>query len=248
MKATTYFDLVKKYSTDPTVIYDLATATVFAVTKKIVTASGDKTVTNIRRDLATDLSVADRLENALNGATNLKFKKNGSAKVTVVDPALNKATNDLINHIISDGMDLVHDAVVEILEQTAEQKKRDPDLPTDLERPFPIRRRKRKVVIKDDYAVGAWETVVTTPIQEVYKAVRRSIMDSRAVQTASLKYCYIDDISTDPDGNTTDRIYRRLDKYSDLATDPYMTVEHIADGRPHDATPWVGITTDGETV
>ena len=75
----------------------------------------------------------------------------------------------------------------------------------------------RKVWIKTAYSVNGWETVETTPIQEIYKAVRRAIEQSRATQADPRNgYTYLADLATDPDSDTTETIYRRLPKYADL--------------------------------
>ena len=85
-----------------------------------------------------------------------------------------------------------------------------------LEVPYKLRRLSRRVIIKE--ADGAkWETVETTPIQEVYRAVRRAVQNSRAVQTDPRNgYLYIEDVVADPDSDKTETIYRRLHKWADL--------------------------------
>lgn len=86
-----------------------------------------------------------------------------------------------------------------------------------LEIPYEIRRLKRKVWIKSNESVNGWETVETTPIQEIFKAVRRSIMNSRAAAADPRNgYSYISELATDPESGESCEIYRRLNKYADL--------------------------------
>lgn len=86
-----------------------------------------------------------------------------------------------------------------------------------LETPYTIRQLKRKVWIKVEDSKNGWETTTTTPIQQVYKAVRRAIEQSRAVQTdARNGYTYLEDLARDEETDTEQVIYRRLPKYADL--------------------------------
>lgn len=65
--------------------------------------------------------------------------------------------------------------------------------------------------------MNGWETVETTPIREIYKAVRRSINTSRAMATDPRNgYSYIESMATDPETGETETVYRRLTKYADL--------------------------------
>lgn len=119
--------------------------------------------------------------------------------------------------IIGDGFDLVNDAIAAILTETQKQRKREPEQPTDLERPYTERRLNRKVWIKSADSVGGWKTVETTPIKEVFSSVRRAIDTSRAAATDPRNgYTYVDGISTDPKSGELSTIYRRLPKYADL--------------------------------
>lgn len=224
---TTFADLVKKYNdesnhpTTPTTytkaLTDLATATAYAVLKKVINTTSNPTLTKIRQELTADLANLDRLAYASERATKTTYTPDGDRKIEIADRDCYDALTDICRRSFGDGLDLVHDAITAILEQTAKQTERDPEKPTDLERPYTVRRLNRKVWIKTAESVGAWETKETTPIQEIFKAVRRSIDQSRAVQTDPRNgYSYIDDIATDPESGATDRIYRRLDKYADL--------------------------------
>ena len=238
---TTFPDLVKLFSalaSDPTAdptayekaLTDLATATVYCVVKKCIdpTRKGDPekvsdsgyspAMVKIRRDITADRKTTDNINRLVNDLTyHTEYDKNGDPASVCDDPDSEKALSDLIHtDTIGDGYDIVNDCIVAILTECEKQKGRDPEKPIDLERPYTVNRLKRKVYIKKADSVGGYETVETTPIQEVFKAVRRCVENSRAVQTDPKNgYSYIEDLTTSPDGDP-DTIYYRLPKYSDL--------------------------------
>lgn len=231
---TTFADLVRKYNADPANadhLTDLATAVAYSVLRKVIDPTR-KTATTadrpsdsglnpalvaLRDDLTRDRAYLNRLDYATNGATRMTFNADGDPVSEVVDPVLDKAATALARETLGDGLDLVNDAVVAILDETAKQADRDPGRPVDLERVYSVRRLKRKVWIKTADSVGAWETVETTPIQEVFKAVRRSIQNSRAAQADPRNgYTYLEDLAIDPESGDGSTIYRRLSKYADM--------------------------------
>lgn len=58
----------------------------------------------------------------------------------------------------------------------------------------------------------------TSPIREVYKAVRREVANNRSLNIdPSNGYMYLEDLTVDEESNEETVIYRRLNKYSDLA-------------------------------
>lgn len=219
---------------DPTAyeeaLTDLATATVYCVVKKCIdpTRKGDPekgsdsgyspAMVKIRRDITADRKTTDNINRLMNDTTyHTEYDKNGDPVSVCDDPDSEKVLPDLIHtDTIGDGYDLVNDCIVAILSEVGRQKDRDPEKPIDLERSYTVNRLKRKIYIKKADSVGGYETVETTPIQEVFKAVRRCIENSRAIQTDPKNgYSYIEDLITSPDGDP-DTIYYRLPKYSDL--------------------------------
>lgn len=139
------------------------------------------------------------------------------------NPTLEQYRDDITHFLrhdvdyIGDGFDLVHDAIAAILDETQKQREREPEQPTDLERPYTDRRLNRKVWIKSADSVDGWKTAETTPIKEVFAAIRRAIDTSRAIVTDPRNgYTYLDDISTDTESGKQSTIYRRLPKYADL--------------------------------
>lgn len=217
--AKTFDNLLIAYATDPTnakTLQDLATATAFAVLKKCITVSANPTLTKTRQSIARDLADLDRIEYANANAFETVYTKDGDRKTVVKDKDLASALTDLCKSSFGDGLDLVQDAVVAILDETAKQAERDPEKPIDLERPYTMRQLKRKVYIKTADSVNGWETVTTTPIQQVYKAVRRSIENNASIKTNRNGYTYLDEIATDPETDTDTVIYRRFGKYADI--------------------------------
>lgn len=244
----TFADLVAKYNheshdtTTPTyaqALTDLATATAYAVLKKVISATGNPMLYKVRKEMTADLVSLDRLAYASERATKTTYTADGDRKIEIADRDCYKAVADLCRQNLGDGLDLVNDAIIAILEQTAKQKEREPEQAVDLERPFTVRRLNRKVWIQTADTVGGWETKNTTPIQEIFKAVRRSIDNARAVQTDPRNgYTYIEDLASDPESDTTERIYKRLNKYADLGGNPTddLHADYIP-GAPRDARP-----------
>ena len=192
---------------------DLATACTFSVLKKCIQVSQKPELIKLRNGLMHNINNLQRLHYAVNNSTELEFDANGDLSTKVIDKTLDKAIEKLLDESLSDGYDLLNTAVISILSET----QKITDLSGDfMETPYNIRRLKRKVYIKNIDSKGGYETVSTTPIQEVYKAVRREIENSRTIQSIN-KYVYISELISDDESEIETEIYRRLPKYSDLA-------------------------------
>lgn len=212
--------------TDNGELYALAAAVALSVVKKCIdpqrkAATEKETVSNagqspalvsVRRGIIADLSAVASLDKAAAVAYAWRTNADGDIVTEIVDKAAAAVVDTLAGETLSDGLDIVHAAAVAIMEQAAEHAA----APGWLETPYKLRRLSRRVIIKE--VDGAkWETVDTTPIQEVYRAVRRAVQNSRAVQTDPRNgYLYIEDIAADPDSDKTETIYRRLQKWADL--------------------------------
>lgn len=216
-------------------LYALATACALSVLKKCIdpqrqTATDRETVSNngispaltaVRRGIMADLALLEKLTAAHNASYSLQYNAAGDLVQVVIDPAAEKAAAALQSETLSDGLDLVNAAVVAILEQTAEHATAAPGW---MEQPYTLRRLSRRVLIRTDDA-AKWESVETSPIREVYRAVRREVQNSRAMQTDPRNgYSYIEDTAADPDSTATETIYRRLHKWADLGG--YTTTGH----------------------
>lgn len=207
-------------------LQELANACAFSVLKKLCNVGGavtEKTKTisdtakkirDVRRSLAKDLNALRSLDYSTNNATKLVPDENGRLKRKTTDKALKEASNKLAATALDgDGLDLTQTASLAILDETSKADK----VGDFMETGYTVRRLKRKVYIKDINSLGGYETVTTTPIQEVYKAIRREIENGRTMQTASHKYTYLDEVLKDDDSDTETAVYKRLSTYSCLA-------------------------------
>lgn len=208
-------------------LLNLATATAQSVLKKCVdpqrkSATERETVsdsglspalTAVKRGIVADLATLANTREAANKSHAWKYNKDGDLVQYVADPEAEKAWTALSRETLSDGLDIVNTAVVAILEQSTDHSSVGVGF---METPFTLRRLSRRVIIKD--ADGAkWEDVKTSPIREVYRAVRREVQASRAVQADPRNgYLYIEDMTADPGSTATETIYRRLQKWTDL--------------------------------
>lgn len=209
---TTATDPRKEYSNALT---DLATAIAYSVLKKCINTGYNETLVEVRHELTRDRQTLTNVAHCSEHATRLTYNTDGDMTQETIDNDCKKALTTLASVGLGDGLDLVHTAIVAILEETAKQTERGETI--DLERPYTVRRLKKKVWIKSADSVNGWETVETSPIREVYKAVRRSIDVSRAAATDPRNgYSYIEELSTDNESGEETTIYRRLTKYADL--------------------------------
>lgn len=227
--ATAFADVLRTYEkhaaeqTDPTAyanaLTDLATAVAYSVLKKCITVSQNPTLIQTRQDLARDLHNLDRIAYANENAYETRYNADGERYTAIIDKDLHNALSTLCGQTFGDGLDLVNDAICAILAETEKAKNRNGGTfpPAFMEQPYTTRRLNRKVWIKTSESVNGWETTTTTAIQEIYKAVRRAIDQSRAVQTDPRNgYTYLADISTDPESGIGETIYRRFGKYADI--------------------------------
>jgi|GEM_PF-2509283 len=206
----------------------LAKACTYSVLKKLCNVGGEvkqgqpitdsaKAIRQLRQAVTADIHNLATLDSAKATATARAYDKDGNEATVVADrDAYNKITK-LINENLSDGYDLLQTATLAILEATQAQTEAGLSLANWTETPYTVRRLKRKVYIKLEDSKGAWEEVSTTPIQEVYKAVRREIEQNRSMQIANNKYTYIESIAEDAESGEGAAVYLRLPKYSQLA-------------------------------
>ncbi|MBR5014224.1 MAG: hypothetical protein IKY16_06425 [Bacteroidales bacterium] len=231
--ANPFTDLLRQYETDHIVGNDttdsltaLAKACTFSVLKKLYSVSGQQTVKSLSVSIVRDYADIDRLLYSVDHATKTVYNEEGDRQTVIADSELNTAAANLAKMAMGDGIDLVHTAIVAILEQTA---KVDSKKVGFMETPYTVRRLKRKVYIQTADSVNGWEEVETMPIREVYRFIRRAVSASRAIQIASEKYSYIEDLTVDPVSGEEEEIFRRLPMFSTLGGD----VHEKHNGRPH---------------
>lgn len=209
---TTVQDPRKEYSDALT---DLATAIAYSVLKKCIDTGYNETLVTIRYELTRDRQTQVNLAHCSEHSTRLTYNEDGDMIQETIDSDCRKALTALASQSWGDGLDLVNTAIVAILEEVEKQTVRGEKV--DLEKPYTVRRLKKKVWIKSADSVNGWETVETTPIREIYKAVRRAIDTSRAAATDPRNgYSYLEELATDPESGEETTIYRRLTKYADL--------------------------------
>lgn len=180
-----------------------------AMQRDITSSSGyNPAMVELKKGIAADMALLKNTQCAVNKATALSYNSDGDLMTVVTDKDAADALVNLISNTLSDGVDLVQTAALAILEQAAEHA----DGEQWLDKKYTVRRLSRRVYIRMEDS-AAYKDDVTTPVQEVYRAVRQAIQNSRAVQTDPRNgYSYIEDIT--PDGLET--IYRRMGKYIDM--------------------------------
>lgn len=223
-----------RIANDPTVTETLQAVgqwATFSTLKKVNTASANPVTMQATRDLMCDLANINRRKYATENDHTVKYNDDGDP-VTVYND-LRKYTPSICAETLTDATDLLQTALLTIWAETVRIITDDPTALDGhfMTTPVNVRRLRRKVYIKDDpTAPSIWETVQTTPVQTVFKAVRREIENSRSMQVNN-KYVYIDDLCTDPDDpDHTEKVYRRLDRLTASLTAVNMTTD--LDGKP----------------
>nr|UWG84606.1 MAG: HNH endonuclease [Bacteriophage sp.] len=224
----------KEYNNDKTsvafsnVLDELATAVAYSVIKKCldpqrkgrkdgeVSNSGcNAQLDEVKRSIYRDKNTLKNIDYSCKEAYITTYNEDGDRVTKTKDSDYRYAYNKLTQQTMGDGLDLVHVAMVALLD---ESEKADRTKENYLENTYGVRRLKKKVWIKSEDSVNGWETVETSPIKEVYKAVRREVANNRSLNIdPSNGYLYLEDLATDEESNEETTIYRRLNKFSDLA-------------------------------
>lgn len=224
----------KEYNNDKTsvtfsnVLDELATAVAYSVIKKCldpqrkgrkdgqVSNSGCNTqLDEVKRSIYRDKNTLANIDYSCKQAFVTVYNEDGDRQTKTKDSDYRYAYNKLSQQTLGDGLDLVHVAMVALLD---ESEKADCTKENFLENTYNVRRLKKKVWIKSEDSINGWETVETSPIKEVYKAVRREVANNRSLNIdPSNGYLYLEDLATDEESNEETTIYRRLNKFSDLA-------------------------------
>lgn len=224
----------KEYNNDKTsvafsnVLDELATAVAYSVIKKCldpqrkgrkdgqVSNSGCNTqLDEVKRSIYRDKNTLANIDYSCKQAFVTVYNEDGDRQTRTKDSDYRYAYNKLSQQTLGDGLDIVHVAMVALLD---ESEKADRTKENFLENTYNVRRLKKKVWIKSEDSTNGWETVETSPIKEVYKAVRREVANNRSLNIdPSNGYLYLEDLATDEESNEETTIYRRLNKFSDLA-------------------------------
>ena len=223
-KKATFADLLRAYenetrnTTTPEAYTEaletLATVVALSVLKKCIDVSQNPQLTEVRTSIVRDRATLKAIDYSSTLALETVYTADGDKETKIADKDMYNACNKLASQCLGDGLDLVNTAIVALLEET---RKADTTIEHFLETPYSVRRLKKKVWIKTADSVNGWETVETTPIQEVYKAVRRDIGHSKAMSTdARNGYTYLEECAKDTETDTETQIFKRLPKYADL--------------------------------
>lgn len=204
---------------------DLATAVAFSVLRKCLdpqAKSGKSSnsgcnpqLDEVKRSIYRDTNTLKNIDYSCKKAFVTVYNEDGDRQTKTADSDYRYAYNKLTQQTLGDGLDLVNTAIVSLLDECT---KVDTTAENFLETVYTVRRLKKKVWIKVEDSVNGWETVETSPIREVYKAVRREVANNRSLNIdPSNGYMYLEDLTVDEESNEETVIYRRLNKYSDLA-------------------------------
>lgn len=204
---------------------DLATAVAFSVLRKCLdpqAKSGKPSnsgcnpqLDGVKRSIYRDTNTLKNIDYSCKKAFITVYNEDGDRQTKTADSDYRYAYNKLTQQTLGDGLDLVNTAIVSLLDECT---KVDTTAENFLETVYTVRRLKKKVWIKVDDSVNGWETVETSPIREVYKAVRREVANNRSLNIdPSNGYMYLEDLAKDEESNEETTIYRRLNKFSDLA-------------------------------
>ena len=204
--------VLKKLS-DPRRTADQKEATTSSQNDRKKKGSGQNPVIMaLRRDLQRDKRTMVDLAEAMNNAYALEWDKNGNPRTKCVDRAEADRADALSNDTLSDAMELVDECARALLEMAEAHA----TVPGWLDAEYNVRRLSKRVYIKlTDSA--QYRDEVTTPIQEVYREVRRAVEQSRAVQADPRNgYTYVEAYADDDNPNGADVIYYRMHKYADI--------------------------------
>lgn len=204
---------------------DLATAVAFSVLRKCLdpqAKSGKPSnsgcnpqLDEVKRSIYRDTNTLKNIDYSCKKAFMTVYNEDGDRQTKTADSDYRYAYNKLTQQTLGDGLDLVNTAIVSLLDECT---KVDTTAENFLETVYTVRRLKKKVWIKVEDSVNGWEAVETSPIREVYKAVRREVANNRSLNIdPSNGYMYLEDLTRDEESNEETVIYRRLNKFSDLA-------------------------------
>lgn len=174
-----------------------------------VSDSGCSSAMNgLRRDIRADTFALRNLRGASAAARRIRMSEDGYAESIVVDDDAERAVDALISECLKDGIDLVQEAAAALYAQAAEHAAGAGWLDV----PYTSRKLSRRVYISTT-AAPVYRDEETTPMREVYRAVRRAVADSRAVQTDPRSgYTYVEDMTEDG----LDAILYRAGRYADI--------------------------------
>ena len=186
---------------------------------KISDSGLNPTMLQLRKDLVFDSLIIENQIIAMNGEYEEVANKNGDIVIEYNEDD-DRILNERASETIGDGMDLIHEAVVALLEQMRKNEGM-----TDLDSIIEIEKPSKRVKISADDIITV-KTEESKPIVEVYRKCRRYIANNGSVKVSpNSKYTYIQDESFEGESGM-EAIYRRSKKYADIGG-------HIVDSDIH---------------
>lgn len=182
-----------------------------AAEKSTVSNSGiNRALDDIKRGIYFDGKNLANIRHWTNADSVTRYDRDGDMVITA-DSDASAAMDALMDYTITDGYDLVQTAICALLEMANAHCNAAENW---LDAPFTVKRLSKRVYIRENDS-RAYRTEETTPIQEIYRAVRRAIADSRAVTTDPHSgYTYISIDAYEPE--TLEQIFIRSGKYADV--------------------------------
>ena len=205
----------------------LSTAVCYSVLKKCIDPQRKKaleqgkpsnsgcnqTLVKLWMELAAANRYAEQLLYCTRNAEKFEFNANGDAISIVIDKDVADKLNKLIDERMNDSNDLLQECMLSILLEINKQKCNKQSV--DLERPYNIKVLSKRIYLNFE-DTPEYRHKETTPIQEVFKAVRRVLINNRSLCIDSrCKYSYIQEVATDDNG-FLDTVYYRCGKYADI--------------------------------
>ncbi len=181
-----------------------------AAEKSTVSNSGiNKALDDIKRGIYYDGKNLSNIRHWTTADSVTRYNRDGDM-ITETDSDASAALDALMDYTITDGYDLVQTAACALLEMAVEHGSNN----GWLDAPYTVERLSKRVYIRETDS-RAYRTEETTPIQEIYRTVRRAIAASRAVMTDPCNgYTYISIDAYSPE--TLEQIFIRSGKYADV--------------------------------
>lgn len=165
-------------------------------------------IVELMRGLKSDRAALKGLRDASNSATDWTIDSDGDIKIEVVDKQADENAKRLERETLSDGVDMSQEAITALLELATKYAGSE----NWLDGKITVRKLKKRVYTSFDEK-PEYISVESTPIQEVFKAVRRKVSDSSSVKANLSEYSYVSEFTADE----MDEIYFRLGKCMDIA-------------------------------
>lgn len=222
-KSTTFSELLRTYETEyrkdrtskefADALQNLGQAVAYSVVRKCLNVSANEQLEDVKRSIYRDTHTLKNINYSSEQAFETVYNQNGEEEKRTKDSDYRYAYNKLSTMSLGEGMDLVHTAIMTLLEET---KKVDISADCFLESRYTERVINKRVHIQQWDNANIWKEEEISPIQKAFRAVRADIYNASSLTIDNNGYTYIDSTVTNDDTGAIEKIYRRLDKYSDL--------------------------------